>query len=180
MKIIGDSCVGPVRLPCKHRTGFMWRPTNYSNKPYVYSRVKLSRVCIAWCDHQDSTSVKCLQALHSALRKINRKGVKNLTGPLVGCGINAKDPSGLDSDRTRGVARILLGLKPSRDSRATSQRDSPIWIQPLRVFRNKIVIHSGYDLSYLNICKWYIIHGNFIHMKTRNSELYGEYPFNGK
>ena len=40
--------------------------------------------------------------------------------------------------RTRGVARIPLGLKPSRDSRATSQRDSPIWIQPLGVFRYKI------------------------------------------
>ena len=37
--------------------------------------------------------------------------------------------------RTRGVARIPLGLKPSRDSRATSQRDSPIWIKPLGVFR---------------------------------------------
>ena len=38
----------------------------------------------------------------------------------------------------KGVARIPLGLKPSRDSRATSQRDSPIWIQPLGVFRYNI------------------------------------------
>ena len=49
-----------------------------------------------------------------------------------------KTPRGwiqIGESRTRGVARIPLGLKPSRDSRATSQRDSPIWIQPLGVFR---------------------------------------------
>ena len=60
-----------------------------------------------------------------------------------------KTPRGwiqIGESRTRGVARIPLGLKPSRDSRATSQRDSPIWIQPLGVFRYTIpgtVIHSG-------------------------------------
>ena len=51
-----------------------------------------------------------------------------------------KTPRGwiqIGESRTRGVARIPLGLKPSRDSRATSQRDSPIWIQPLGVFRYK-------------------------------------------
>ena len=49
-----------------------------------------------------------------------------------------KTPRGwiqIGESRTRGVARIPLGLKPSRDSRATSRRDSPIWIQPLGVFR---------------------------------------------
>ena len=48
-----------------------------------------------------------------------------------------KNPRGwiqIGESHTRGVARIQLGLKPSRDSRATSQRDSPIWIQPLGVF----------------------------------------------
>ena len=52
-----------------------------------------------------------------------------------------KTPRGwiqIGESRTRGVARIPLGLKPSRDSRATSQRDSPIWIQPLGVFRYRI------------------------------------------
>ena len=52
-----------------------------------------------------------------------------------------KTPRGwiqIGESRTRGVARIPLGLKPSRDSRATSQRDSPIWIQPLGVFRYKL------------------------------------------
>ena len=53
-------------------------------------------------------------------------------------GLKRKTPRGwiqIGESRTRGVARIPLGLKPSRDSRATSQRDSPIWIQPLGVFR---------------------------------------------
>ena len=52
-----------------------------------------------------------------------------------------KTPRGwiqIGESRTRGVARIPLGLKPSRDSRTTSQRDSPIWIQPLGVFRYRI------------------------------------------
>ena len=40
----------------------------------------------------------------------------------------------------------LNGLKPSRDSRATSQRDSPIWIQPLGVFRYKILPRDRQDL----------------------------------
>ena len=56
-----------------------------------------------------------------------------------------KTPRGwiqIGESRTRGVARIPLGLKPSRDSRATSQRDSPIWIQPLGVFRYRMV-YSG-------------------------------------
>ena len=52
-----------------------------------------------------------------------------------------KTPRGwiqIGESRTRGVARIPLGLKPSRDSRATSQRDSPIWIQPLGVFSYRV------------------------------------------
>ena len=44
----------------------------------------------------------------------------------------------IGESRTRGVARIPLGLKPSRDSRATSRWDSPIWIQPLGVFRYRM------------------------------------------
>ena len=63
-----------------------------------------------------------------------------------------KTPRGwiqIGESRTRGVARIPLGLKPSRDSRATSQRDSPIWIQPLGVFRYKTcsLLQYGYKLT---------------------------------
>ena len=56
--------------------------------------------------------------------------------------IKQKTPLGwiqIGESRIRGVARIPLRLKPSRDSRTTSQRDSPIWIQPLGVFRYKRV-----------------------------------------
>ena len=48
---------------------------------------------------------------------------------IPGVGLKRKTPRGwiqIGESRTRGVARIPLGLKPSRDSRATSQRDSPI------------------------------------------------------
>ena len=71
-----------------------------------------------------------------------------------------KTPRGriqIGESRTRGVARIPLGLKPSRDSRATSQRDSPIWIQPLGVFRYKICMkfllrgHKTLSLCYLQV-----------------------------
>ena len=37
----------------------------------------------AWCDHGNSTYVKFLQALHSALRARNRTGDKNRTGPIM-------------------------------------------------------------------------------------------------
>ena len=77
-----------------------------------------------------------------------------------------KTPRGwiqIGESRTRGVARIPLGLKPSRDSRATSQRDSPIWIQPLGVFRYTTNEHF---ISYIkqsqelpeNKTMWYIFH----------------------
>ena len=67
-----------------------------------------------------------------------------------------KTPRGwiqISESRTRGVARIPLGLKPSRDSRATSQRDSPIWIQPLGVFRYKSDAVLLNDQLFEN--KWY-------------------------
>ena len=40
---------------------------------------------VAYCDHENSTDVKFLWALHSALRARNRTGDKNRTGPMVGC-----------------------------------------------------------------------------------------------
>ena len=49
----------------------------------MYSRVNLYDV--AWCDHGNSTGVKFLRVLHSALRARNRTGAKNRTGPVVGC-----------------------------------------------------------------------------------------------
>ena len=74
----------------------------------------------------------------------------------TGVGIMRKSPRGwiqIGESRTWGVARIPLGLKPSRDSRATSQRNSPIWIQPLGVFR---FTRNRYNLvkSYDEICRY--------------------------
>ena len=40
---------------------------------------------VAWCDHENSTDVKILRALHAALRAKNRTGDKNRTGPVLGC-----------------------------------------------------------------------------------------------
>ena len=39
---------------------------------------------VVWCDHENSTDVKFLRALHSALRARNRTDDKNRTGPVVG------------------------------------------------------------------------------------------------
>ena len=40
---------------------------------------------VAWCDHENSTNVKFLRALHSAIRARNRTGDKNHMGSVVGC-----------------------------------------------------------------------------------------------
>ena len=38
---------------------------------------------VAWCDHENSTEVKILRALHSALLAKNRTGDENRTGPWL-------------------------------------------------------------------------------------------------
>ena len=48
----------------------------------------------------------------------------------TGCGINAKDPSGLDSDQWIPHSRCCENSARAL-AQATSQRYSPIWIQPL-------------------------------------------------
>ena len=56
---------------------------------------------------------------------------------LLSVGLMWKTPLGwiqIGESCTRGVARILLGLKSLRDSRATCQQYSLIWVQPRRVF----------------------------------------------
>ena len=106
-----------LRLPC----AIVESPRRHKHVPFVNIASLRSR------------SIKRRQWKH----KLDYYGVV-FAHLATGCGINAKDPSGwiqIGESRTRGVTRIPLGLKPSRDSRATSQQDSPIWIQPLRVFR---------------------------------------------
>ena len=84
MTNIDDSRAGPVRCPHGHRTGYPWSPANYSTMPWVCSRIKPYEP-VAWYDHGNSTDVKFLRALHSALRARNRTGDKNRTGPMVRC-----------------------------------------------------------------------------------------------
>ena len=74
----------------------------------------------------------------------------------TGVGLMRKSPRGwiqIGESHTRGVARIPPGLKPSRDSRATSQRNSPIWIQPLGVFRYTRNMYNLVKL-YDEICRY--------------------------
>ena len=52
---------------------------------HKYSIVSSCTGPIAWCDHDNSTDVKFLRPLHSALQARNRTGDKNSTGPVVGC-----------------------------------------------------------------------------------------------
>ena len=52
---------------------------------HKYTAVSSRTGPVAWCDHENSTEVKFLRALHSALRARNRTGDKNRTGPVVGC-----------------------------------------------------------------------------------------------
>ena len=63
---------------------------------------------------------------------------------------------------TRGVAGILLRLKPLQDSHATPQRDSPILIQPLGDFRyiitwnpqQMLLIFCDIDTALYNDFNW--------------------------
>ena len=57
---------------------------------HKYTDVSSRTGPVAWCDLGNSTDVKFLRALHSALQARNRSGDKNRTGPVVGCdwGIN--------------------------------------------------------------------------------------------
>ena len=87
-----------------------------------------------------------LSALQWSIKRRQRKHKFDYHGVVfapiaTGCGLMRKTRRGwiqIGESRTRGVARIPLGLKPSRPSRAISQRDSPIWNQPLGVFRYRI------------------------------------------
>ena len=50
-----------------------------------YTAVSSRTEPVAWCDHENSTDVKFLRPLHSALRARNRTGDKNRTRSVVGC-----------------------------------------------------------------------------------------------
>ena len=78
----------PVRGPYDARTGTArgTRGVMRIIQPnHQYTAVSSRTGPLAWCDHENSTDVKFLRALHSALRARNRTGDKNRTGPVVGC-----------------------------------------------------------------------------------------------
>ena len=76
----------------------------------------------------------------------------------IKCGTNAKDPSGLDSDRQILHSRCCEDPsrpKAPRDSRATSQRDSRIWIQSFAVFSFLPSFFDYFPWAYLlTRCIW--------------------------
>ena len=96
---------GAVRHPCGPRTGLAgyekhWRfpygartgtargtrgVMRIIQPNHKYTAVSSRPGPVAWCDHENSTDVKFLRALHPALRARNRTGHKNRTGPVVGC-----------------------------------------------------------------------------------------------
>ena len=78
----------PVRGPYVAHTGIARGTRGFlriiqPNRKYADAASRTGPV--AWCDHGNSTNVKFLRALHSALRARNRTGDKNRTGPVVGC-----------------------------------------------------------------------------------------------
>ena len=78
----------PVRGPHDARTGIA-RGTRgvlrIFQPNHKYADVSSHTGPVAWCDQGNSTDVKFLWALHSALRARNRMGDKIRTGPVVGC-----------------------------------------------------------------------------------------------
>ena len=92
MKNIWYSRAGSVRRPYGHRTGSMWIMRIIWSK-HKCTAVSSRKGPVAWCDYDNNTGVKFLRVLHSALRARNRTGVKNRTGPMVGCdwGIRQRD-----------------------------------------------------------------------------------------
>ena len=100
-----DTLVGPTRAP--YGSLRMWKtlkiPVRGPHDAHtgialgtrgVLSIIRPNHKCIAvsnrtgsvaWCDHENSTDVKLLRALHSSLRTRNRTGDKNRTGPVVRC-----------------------------------------------------------------------------------------------
>ena len=78
----------PVRGPYEARIGIargslgVLRIIQPNHK---YTTVSSRAGPVAWCDHENSTDVKFLRPLHSALRARNRTSDKNRTRPVAGC-----------------------------------------------------------------------------------------------
>ena len=85
---------GPVgyekhwRFPCRARTVPVWG--THGVLRIIWPNHKCTTMSsrmgpVAWCDHENSTDVNFLRALHSASRARNCTGDKNRTGLVVRC-----------------------------------------------------------------------------------------------
>ena len=102
----------PMRGPYDARTGTARGPCGvlriiWSN--YRCTAVSTRTWPVAWCDHENSTGVKSLRALHSALWARNRTGVQNRTGPVDGCDWGIRDPDMHHGMCVTHVAWCMLG-----------------------------------------------------------------------
>ena len=75
---------------------------------HKYADVSSRTGPVAWCDHGNSTDVKFLRALHSALRARNRAGDKNRTGAVVGCDWGIMPQSHHTHGPRMGCSRAVL------------------------------------------------------------------------
>ena len=74
----------PVRGQYDARTGIAWVHVETCELFDQTSRVQPYGP-VAWCNHENSISVKFLRVLHSAFQWRNRMGAKNRMGPVLGC-----------------------------------------------------------------------------------------------
>ena len=118
------SRTGPVgyekhrRFPCEARAGPVSAHAGIARgtrgvlriiQPnHKYADVSSRTGPVAWCDHGNSTDVKFLRALHSAVRARNRAGDKNRTGAVVGCDWGIMPQSHHTHGPRMGCSRAVL------------------------------------------------------------------------
>ena len=83
MKDIEDSRAGPYDACTGIARGTRW-VLRIIQPNHKYAYVSGRTGAVPWCDHRNSTDVKFLRALHSALWGRNPTGDKNRTGSVVG------------------------------------------------------------------------------------------------
>ena len=98
----------------------------------------------AWYDHENSTDVKLLQMLHSALPARNRMGDKNCTGPVVGCDRHNWACASIHLSKTKDWL-ILLGLYTGRTitQRMLRRKRSFLWQLKLTQFKMPHSLNIG-------------------------------------
>ena len=154
MDSLCPGCLGQavvtLRLPC----AIVKSPRRHKRVPFV----NIAFLC--------SWSIKRRQWKH----KLDYCGVV-YAHLATGCGIKAKDPSELDSDRW--IPHSMCCENPAlRDSRATSQRDSPIWIQPLGVFHYITPGFNGLGKDNCKTRRETFMFGDWVRLMLENWQYY--------